>query len=80
MNTARGSLIDEEALARGLEEGIIGGAGLDVFAREPYRGPLLRFPGVVATPHVASNTAETRQQMEMEAVDSLIDALAGRSR
>jgi len=75
VNTARGSLLDEEALARGLEQGVIAGAGLDVFAREPYHGPLLRSPQLVATPHVASSTTESRQQMEMEAVDSLIDAL-----
>jgi D-3-phosphoglycerate dehydrogenase / 2-oxoglutarate reductase len=79
VNTARGSLIDEEALAYALEEGIVAGAGLDVFSREPYRGPLLRFPQVVATPHVASNTVETRRQMEMEAVDNMIEALAGRT-
>jgi D-3-phosphoglycerate dehydrogenase len=79
VNTARGSLIDEEALAYALEEGIVAGAGLDVFSREPYRGPLLRFPQVVATPHVASNTVETRRQMEMEAVDNMIEALARRT-
>ncbi len=72
VNTARGSLIDEEALADALEDGTVAGAGLDVFPHEPYRGPLLQFPQVVATPHVASNTVETRRQMEMEAVDQLI--------
>ena len=76
VNTARGSLIDEEVLAHALEEGIVAGAGLDVFSLEPYHGPLLRFPQVVATPHVASNTVETRRQMEMEAVDHMIETLA----
>jgi D-3-phosphoglycerate dehydrogenase len=72
VNTARGSLIDEDALVRALGEGRVAAAGLDVFPREPYTGPLLRFPQVVATPHVASNTIETRQEMEMEAVENLI--------
>jgi D-3-phosphoglycerate dehydrogenase len=76
VNTARGSLIDEGALVQALERGIIAGAGLDVFPLEPYQGPLLRFPQVVATPHVASHTIETRRQMEMEAVDHMIKALA----
>jgi D-3-phosphoglycerate dehydrogenase len=75
VNTARGSLIDEEALIHALESGTIAGAGLDVFPLEPYQGPLLRFPQVVATPHVASHTIETRRQMETEAVDHMIEAM-----
>jgi len=77
VNAARGSLIDEDALVRALEEGRVAAAGLDVFPREPYRGPLLRFPQVTATPHVASNTVETRREMEMEAVENLIQGFAG---
>jgi D-3-phosphoglycerate dehydrogenase / 2-oxoglutarate reductase len=72
INTARGSLIDEKALIDGLSDGRIIGAGLDVFPMEPYSGPLLSFPQVIATPHVASNTTESREQMEMEAVDNII--------
>jgi D-3-phosphoglycerate dehydrogenase / 2-oxoglutarate reductase len=77
VNTARGSLIDEDALVRALEEGRVAAAGLDVFPREPYTGPLLRFPQVVATPHVASNTIETRKEMEMEAVENLLKGFSG---
>ncbi|MDD1671261.1 MAG: phosphoglycerate dehydrogenase [Methanomicrobiales archaeon] len=77
INTARGSLIQEGALKRALDEGIIAGAGLDVFPEEPYMGQLLTHQGVVATPHVASNTKETRSQMEIEAVENLIRALEG---
>jgi D-3-phosphoglycerate dehydrogenase len=77
VNTARGSLIDEAALVSALEEGRVAAAGLDVFPREPYTGPLLRFPQVVATPHVASNTIETRQEMEMEAVENLMKGFSG---
>jgi len=77
VNTARGSLVDEKALVRALEDGTVAGAGLDVFPSEPYTGELLRFPQLVATPHVASNTRETRREMEMEAVENLIAGFSG---
>ncbi|MDD1664073.1 MAG: hypothetical protein LUQ32_01850, partial [Methanomicrobiales archaeon] len=76
INTARGSLISEKGLERGLKEGVIAGTGLDVFPFEPYRGPLLAFPQVVATPHVASLTVESRREMEREAVKNLIKGLS----
>lgn len=74
INTARGSLIDEAALARSLDSGIVSGAGLDVVSVEPYNGPLLNYPQVVITPHVASNTFESRQHMEIEAVENILNA------
>jgi D-3-phosphoglycerate dehydrogenase / 2-oxoglutarate reductase len=75
INTARGSLIDEDALLRAIRNGTVAGAGLDVFRTEPYRGPLLACPQVIATPHVASNTRESRDEMEDEAVGNLLSAL-----
>lgn len=78
LNTARGSLVDESALEAALDEGIVGAAGLDVFRDEPYTGSLLKYPQVIVTPHVASNTAESREQMEYEAVQNLIRVKAGR--
>ena len=78
INTARGSLIDEAALACALQEGTIAGAGMDVLAHEPASGPLLQFSQVVVTPHVASNTVETRREMEMEAVDNILKHYGGR--
>lgn len=61
VNTGRGQLIEEEALIAALAEGRIGGAGLDVFAREPQVDPrLLDLPGLVAMPHLGSATYEGR--------------------
>ena len=62
INTARGDLIDEEALITALSEGRIGGAGLDVFAHEPAIDPRwLSLPNVVALPHMGSATIEGRE-------------------
>ncbi len=75
INTARGSLIDEPALCEALKSGRIAGAGLDVTVEEPYFGPLLSFPQVIITPHVASNTTESRLSMEHEAVENIMNAM-----
>jgi D-3-phosphoglycerate dehydrogenase len=77
INTARGNLISEDDMVLALREGKIGAAGLDVFSSEPYRGPLLGFPQVIMTPHVASNTVESRTEMEVEAVQNLISVFRG---
>ncbi len=62
INTARGDLIDEEALIAALEAGKLGGAGLDVYAREPGIDPrLLAFPNVITLPHLGSATIEGRE-------------------
>jgi len=75
VNTARGSLIDESALIRALSSGAVKSAALDVFPSEPYTGRLLGFPQLIVTPHVASNTVESRSLMEMEAADNCIQYL-----
>lgn len=73
INTSRGSLVDESALEAALREGIVSAAGLDVFVHEPYQGPLLAYPQVIVTPHVSSNTTESRLQMEMDAVQHIVE-------
>lgn len=75
VNTARGSLIDEDALYRHLVQGHIGYACLDVFAEEPYFGPLKDLENVILSPHVGSYAREARIQMEDRAVLNLLSGL-----
>jgi glyoxylate reductase len=65
INTARGAVVDEDALAEALEQGTIAGAGLDVFSREPLdpRHPLRRCRNVLLTPHTAGQTREAMERM-----------------
>ncbi len=73
VNVARGSVVDEEALVQALQQGVIGGAALDVFEREPQVPEALRrMPHVVLAPHIGSATAETRQAMADLALDNLV--------
>ncbi|MEI7998546.1 MAG: phosphoglycerate dehydrogenase [Candidatus Omnitrophota bacterium] len=77
VNTARGILIDEGALAQGLSSGKVGCAALDVFTQEPYQGPLLKFDNVIMTPHIGSSAKEARIMMEKMAVENLLKGLKG---
>lgn len=76
VNTARGGLIDETALEAALRSGRVGAACLDVFAQEPYKGPLAQLPNVILTPHIGSYAREARNRMEAAAVENLLQALA----
>ncbi|MCA9233944.1 MAG: D-glycerate dehydrogenase [Planctomycetales bacterium] len=80
IDVSRGAIIDEPALLRGLNEGWLAGAGLDVFADEPLAAnhPLLGMPNVVVTPHLAWYTAEAAARQSHQAADAVLDLLAGR--
>ena len=75
INTSRGEIIDENALHAVLKSNQISGAGLDVFEKEPYSGPLTKLDNAILTPHISSYAKELRIQMEIEAVENLIRGL-----
>jgi D-3-phosphoglycerate dehydrogenase / 2-oxoglutarate reductase len=77
VDTARGDVLDEDALADAIREGRLAGAYLDVFAKEPYDGPLRELDNVLLTPHAGSYAEEARLRMETEAVEQLLAFLVG---
>lgn len=80
VNTARGPVIDEEALVDALKAGEIAGAGLDVFEHEPQLvAGLKRLKNVVLTPHIASATYESRDAMSRIAAGNIINVLSGKT-
>ncbi len=78
VNTSRGGIIDEAALAESIRSGHVGGAGLDVFAVEPITdSPLFELPEVVVTPHLGASTAEAQDKAGTDVADAVAAALRG---
>jgi D-3-phosphoglycerate dehydrogenase len=73
VNAARGGWIDENALLEALQAGRLGGAYLDVFAAEPYKGPLAGLDNIVLTSHIGSYALECRIGMEVDAAEKVIE-------
>lgn len=79
INTARGAVVDTEALLAALDSGALSGAGLDVYPDEPnIPAALLERNNVVCTPHVGTNTEQTRREMAEACSRQILDALAGK--
>jgi lactate dehydrogenase-like 2-hydroxyacid dehydrogenase len=79
VNAARGTLVDDDALAAALTSGHVAAAGLDVFPHEPHVPEVyLGMENVVLAPHIASATIETRDAMGMLVLDGIEAVLAGR--
>ncbi|KID99677.1 hydroxyisocaproate dehydrogenase, partial [Metarhizium majus ARSEF 297] len=76
INTARGAIIDEEALADSLESGKVWSVGLDVYAKEPEINPkLMKHPGAVLLPHIGTATIDTQKEMEVLVIDNVKSAV-----
>lgn len=79
ISTARGGLIDEEALLEALQRGRLAGAALDVFATEPPKNiGLINHPSVIATPHIAGQTVEAQRRVAVDIVEEVLAALEGK--
>lgn len=78
INTARGGIIDEEALVEAIKSGKVASAGIDVFSKEPYtEGPLLNLEQVILTPHIAASTREAQDKAGIITAEQVIAALKG---
>ncbi len=77
INTARGGIVDEEALYNALDQNIIHSAAIDVFEKEPYSGPLTTLDNCFLTCHMGSMSFDCRSRMEIEATQEIINYYTG---
>ncbi len=78
LNCARGGIIDEKALQKALDDGIVAGAALDVYEEEPANEhPLLNYPQVITTPHLGASTIEAQVNVAVDVADGLVKLLNG---
>jgi D-3-phosphoglycerate dehydrogenase / 2-oxoglutarate reductase len=75
INVSRGGVVNESDLFNGLKNNQIAGAAIDVFDQEPYSGPFTELANVILTPHIGSYAKEGKLQMEIDAVNNLINQL-----
>ena len=75
LNSARGKLVDEQALLQALDSGVVGQVWIDAFWEEPYKGPLTGYSQALLTPHTATYTRQCRLDMESAAVHNLLQDL-----
>jgi D-3-phosphoglycerate dehydrogenase len=79
INTARGGIIDEQALADAVKSGKVAGAAIDVFEKEPpVDSPLVGLPGVIVTPHLGASTEEAQVKVAVDVISQVLDVLDGR--
>ncbi len=78
INCARGGIINEEALAKAVRDGIVSGAAIDVFTKEPpFDSPLLELDSVIVTPHLGASTEEAQINVAVTVAEQVINALKG---
>ena len=79
VNTARGGIVDERALAEGVKSGQVAGAAIDVFEQEPPKdSPLLEIEGIILTPHLGASTEEAQVKVAVDVAEQVVDVLHGR--
>ena len=80
INCARGGILEEKALLAALKSGHVSGAAIDVFEKEPPgENPLLKFPQVISTPHLGAATQEAQENVAIDVVRQVVDALQERA-
>lgn len=78
INCARGGIINEEALAKAVKDGIVGGAAIDVFTKEPpFENPLIELDQVIMTPHLGASTEEAQINVAVTVAEQIVNALKG---